>query len=161
MQCHNYGRGTCKTSHSIQVATANAAVIASLENAVRTDSFNIIPPKSNTSSTVDYDRILQNEAVKLERVKEAYQNGVDTLEEYKRNKEQILKFIEKVKAEKQTKNTAKAVNKEVLRRKVIAALDIVKDPKQPEDAKNRALRSVIEKIVFNKSEKVLEVYFYA
>ena len=161
MQCHNYGRGTCKTSHSIQVATANAAVIASLENAVRTDSFNIIPPKSNTSSTVDYDRILQNEAVKLERVKEAYQSGVDTLEEYKRNKEQILKFIEKVKAEKQAESTAKVVDKEVLKEKVIAALDIVKDPKQPEDAKNRALRSVIEKIVFNKSEKILEVYFYA
>ena len=161
MQCHNYGRGTCKTSHSIQVATANAAVITSLENAVRTDSFNIIPPKSNTSSTVDYDRILQNEAVKLERVKEAYQNGVDTLEEYKRNKEQILKFIEKVKAEKQAESTAKVVDKEVLKEKVIAALDIVKDPKQPEDAKNRALRSVIEKIVFNKSEKIFEVYFYA
>lgn len=161
LQCHNYNRGACKVSHSIQASAANAAVIASLENAIDTGRFNIAPPQAKASAAVDYEKILQNENVKLERIKEAYQNGVDTLEEYRKNKERINAFIEKVKSEMKANITAEKVDKERIKQKMIAALAVVKDAKQPEAAKNRALRSVVEKIIFNKEKGSLDVFFYA
>lgn len=161
LQCHNYNRGSCKVSHSIQVDTANLSVIQALENAVETGEFNISPPKKEKTSTIDYDKLIQNEYFKLERIKEAYQSGVDTLEEYKRNKAQITAFIEKLNAEKAADSAAATVDKELIIKKLIAALAVIKDPAQPEDAKNRSLRSVVEKIIYDKKTKSLDIFFYA
>lgn len=161
LQCHNYNRGFCKVSHSIQADAANAAVIDVLENAVNTGQFNISPPKKQKTVTIDYDKLLQNEYYKLDRIKEAYQIGVDTLDEYKKNKAQIMTFIEKVKAEKEVNEATQTVDKEHIIQKMIAALAVIKDPKQPESAKNRSLRSVVEKIIFNKQTGNLDVFFYA
>ncbi len=161
LQCHNYNRGLCKVSHSIQADAANAAVIDVLENAVKTGQFNISPPKKQKTVTIDYDKLLQNEYYKLDRIKEAYQSGVDTLDEYKKNKAQIMTFIEKVKAEKEVNEATQTVDKEHIIQKMITALAVIKDPKQPESAKNRSLRSVVEKIIFNKQTGNLDVIFYA
>ena len=161
LQCHNYNRGACKISHSIQEDAANASVVDALENAVKTGQFNVSPPKKQKAVTIDYDKLLQNEYYKLDRIKEAYQSGVDTLDEYKKNKAQIMAFIEKVKAEKEANEAAQTVDKERIIQKMIAALAVIKDPTQPESAKNRSLRSVVEKIIFNKQTGNLDVFFYA
>ena len=160
LQCHSYNRGTCKVSHSIQVAAANASVIAALENAVKTGQFNVSAPEKQKSATIDYDKLLQNEYYKLERIKKAYQSGVDTLDEYKKNKAQIMSFIEKVKAEKAAETAIQTIDKERIIQKMIAALVVIKDPTQPESAKNLSLRSVVEKIIFNKQTGNLDVFFY-
>lgn len=161
LQCHNYNRGFCKVSHSIQADAANRSVIQALENAVETGKFNVSPPKKEKTSAIDYDKLIQNEYFKLERIKEAYQSGVDTLEEYKKNKAQIISFIEKLNSEKAADAAAYSVDKERIIQKLIAVLDVIKDPTQPEDAKNRSLRSVVEKIIFNKQTGNLDIFFYA
>ena len=161
LQCHNYNRGLCKVSHSIQEDAANHSVIQALENAVETGQFNVSPPKKEKTSAIDYDKLIQNEYFKLERIKEAYQSGVDTLEEYKKNKAQITSFIEKLNSEKAADAAAYSVDKERIIQKLIAVLDVIKDPTQPEDAKNRSLRSVVEKIIFNKQTGNLDIFFYA
>lgn len=161
LQCHNYNRGLCKVSHSIQADAANRSVIQALENAVETGQFNVSPPKKEKTSAIDYDKLIQNEYFKLERIKEAYQSGVDTLEEYKKNKAQITAFIEKLNSEKAAEAAAHSIDKERIIQKLIAVLDVIKDPTQPEDAKNRSLRSVVEKIIFNKQTGNLDIFFYA
>lgn len=161
LQCHNYNRGLCKVSHSIQADAANRSVIQALENAVETGQFNVSPQKKEKTSAIDYDKLIQNEYFKLERIKEAYQSGVDTLEEYKKNKAQIASFIEKLNSEKAADAAAYSVDKERIIQKLIAVLDVIKDPTQPEDAKNRSLRSVVEKIIFNKQTGNLDIFFYA
>lgn len=160
LQCHSYNRGACKVSHSIQVAAANASVIAALENAVKTGQFNVSAPEKQKSATIDYEKLLQNEYYKLDRIKKAYQSGVDTLDEYKKNKAQIMSFIEKVKAEKAADAVTQTIDKERIIQKMIAALIVIKDPTQPESAKNLSLRSVVEKIIFNKQTGNLDVFFY-
>ena len=164
LQCHNYGRGNCHVSHSVRMDKASNAIIAGIESSVKTGIFNIIPPKRREAALeVDYDKLLANENLKLERVKAAYRDGIDTLEEYKHNKEQIYAFIEKIKAEQAaTADSLKTAckSKEEFRKKAADVLKIVKDPKQPENAKNIALRSIIERIVFNKSQNAFDIYFY-
>ena len=160
LQCHNYAKGKCAVSHGIMAYKANAAVISAIENAIKTGDFTVSPPKQPVGLAIDYERMLKNENIKLERIKAAYQNGIDTLEEYKVNKKRITSSIEKIKAEISEKNIALIDKKEYIK-KMSHVLNVIKDPAQPEDAKNRALRSIVEKIVFNKAEKRLDIFFYA
>ncbi len=160
LQCHSYGRGTCKTSHSITVKKANAAVIAYLENAVITNEFNIAEnrmPRTGLPGS-DYKKLIENEKAKLNRIKLAYQNGIDTLEEYKLNKAKITESIARL--EEAAAASVPRINKKEYREQVIDVLKTVRNKNQPEHIKNAALRTIIEHIVFNKSKNSFEVYFY-
>lgn len=160
LQCHNYAKGKCKVSHGIMTYKANAAVVSAIEDAINTGDFSVVPPKLPSGPAIDYERMLKNENIKLERIKAAYQNGIDTLEEYKVNKKRITSSIEKIKAEMSEKNIA-LIDKNEYIKKMSHVLNVIKDPAQPEDAKNRALRSIVEKIIYNKAEKRLDIFFYA
>lgn len=161
LQCHSYAKGSCKVSHSITIEKANKALIEYLENAVITENFNMQDNnlQSVDSEYADYKRLIDNEKAKLERIKAAYQNGIDTLEEYKSNKQKILSTIAKLEKSNSKPKKAK-FDKKAYAKKVYGVLKTIKDPKQPEDAKNLALRTIIKNIVFNKSENLFEVYFY-
>ncbi len=161
LQCHNYARGTCKTSHSITIAKANAAIIDYLENAAITGDFNFVSAdgEQRKDSATDYSKLIENEKIKLKRITLAYQNGIDTLEEYKINKAKIIKNIENLEKMDRRKPEPK-IDAEAYRKKIFEVLKIIKHPKQKELDKNKALRSIIQKIVFNKPKNTFEVYFY-
>ena len=164
LQCHNYARGKCHTSHCISVKKINTAVIEYLQNCAVSGFDFIINPRNVSvhAPEVDYARILQNEENKLEKIKLAYLNGVDTLEEYKNNKEQITSFINKVKNEMRSSlsTPTKQSSKELFREKIVSVLSVLTDENASEERKSTALRSIIEKIVYNKSQKNIEIYFY-
>ena len=163
LQCHNYGRGICKVSHSILIKKLDQEVIDYLTDIAISGEFTVEPlnKKKPKAKTVDYKRILENETSKLERIKQAYLSGVDTLEEYKTNKAQILAFIEKVKSEMECAEPERPeVNIEQYRQKIRDVLSIVTNEKETAEIKNRALRTIISKIVFKKSENRLDFYFY-
>lgn len=160
-QCHSYAKGSCKVSHSISLNKANKAIISYLEAAVASGQFNVSPTNSNSvpEEYANYSRLIENEKAKLNRVKTAYQNGIDTIEEYRQNKAKILENISKfeklISKSPSPKITAKSYTK-----KVLDVLKVVKDKRQSEAAKNAALRSIIEKIIFIKNESKFEIYFH-
>ena len=96
-QCGNYNRGKCSLSHYVSENRINEAVI----NAVRTlninGKINIVPPKEPMIQDNTSD-LIKREENKLKRIKEAYLNGIDTIEEYKTNKAKVTAEIEKLKA---------------------------------------------------------------
>lgn len=161
LQCHNYARGNCHHSHSITVNKANNAIIEYLENVIITGRFNLVNADGTTKSGLpkkDYKKLLDNEKAKLNRIKLAYQNGIDTIEEYRYNKARIQEAIEKIETAMNTEQP-KIDRNEYIKR-LTAVLKTVRDPSQNEQAKNAALRTVIQKIVFNKPTNRFEVYFY-
>ena len=161
LQCHGYARGSCHISHSISVSKANNLVIEYLENAALTENFNVQPAHSHTVSqeVADFDRLIANEQSKLNRIKSAYQDGIDTLEEYKANKKKILNTIEKLEKNR-IKEAKPKFDKKSYAKKVFDVLKTIKDESQPEDIKNAALRTIVKEIIFNKKERKIEIYFY-
>jgi site-specific DNA recombinase len=161
LQCHSYGRGTCRVSHSITIARANEIFISYFENVIITEEINIVSSDGSPRYDLpisDYKRLIENEKAKLIRIKTAYENGIDTIDEYRIAKAKIqetIKTLEKSAAENKPK-----FNKKSYIKKLIGVLKIIQDNKQPEEAKNAALRTVIQKIVFNKPTNSFEVYFY-
>lgn len=158
IQCHSFARGTCKTSHYISLAKINKAVIEALESSIAQMSFEI-KPQDHISPTngPDTNKLIANEMKKLERVKSAYENGIDTLEEYKANKTKIQQTIKKLQAEcPQPKET---FNKKAYAKKVSSVLDILKS-NASEKAKNEALHTIIDHIVLHRPDTSIDIVFY-
>jgi DNA invertase Pin-like site-specific DNA recombinase len=157
IQCHSFARGTCKVSHYISLAKINKAVLEALQASIDTMSFDI-KPQAHLPATngPDIDKLIANEMKKLERVKSAYENGIDTLEEYKANKTKIQQTIKKLQASAPAKET---FNKKAFSKKVKTVLDVLQS-NVSEKEKNEALRSVVDHIILHKPDVSIDIVFY-
>lgn len=162
MQCHRYARGQCKTSHSLSIAKANKAVIQALDDAVNDLQFNVVPtPTDRKSKGIDYQSLIEQENRKLQRCKESYVAGIDTLEEYKANKEKICKQIAELqKSADENRTKTPATSEKQYADKVCNVIEIIKSDSVSQKIKNEALRSIIAHIIYQKPSGKLELFFY-
>ncbi len=159
-QCHNYttAKGKCFVSHYISIARANTLVIQRLEEIIIDKDYTFVASPS-VAESVNYEELIHKEKIKLNRAKEAYLNGIDTVEEYKANKQRITKAIENFEKQRDAERIESA-DLEEYTDKVRSVLDTIKDPNVSELAKNQALRTIIEKIVYRKPDNTLDYYFH-
>ena len=158
IQCHNFAKGTCKVSHYISLAKINKAVLEALEASIEGMSFNIKPQSIVFSpNTPDLIKLIANETKKLERVKAAYENGIDTLDEYIANKTKIQAQIKKLQAE--CPRPKETFNKKAYAKKVSSVLEILKS-NVSEKEKNEALRTIIDHIILHKPDLSIDILFY-
>lgn len=161
LQCHSYAKGSCHTSHSLSLRKANAAVLTGLRRSVGTLTFHMVPHLTSAPSrAADYGRLLEQERRRLARCKDAYQAGVDTLEEYRDNKARLEEHIRRI--EEQAASAAAApefFDKAAYGKK---AADILRflETSADEGAKNEVLRSVVDHITYEKASRQLAIYFY-
>ncbi len=165
VQCHKYARGVCDVSHFASISMLNKMVIDELKNAVNNLSFNIDSIEKKTakkdSSAIDYDSLIAAEKLKLERAKQAYQEGVDSLAEYKVSKNKIEAAIKNLQKEKQMLCTESAgIDLQQFADTVSDVINIVESPDVSEELKNKTLRSILQKIIFYKPDKRIEIFFY-
>lgn len=164
LQCCNYQRGTCQTSHSITLPKLEAAFIAGLEQAYNTENFTIAPKapqKNKDADAPDYDRMIALEERRLERAKDAYLAEIDTIEQYKQNKEQITKRIEELKEKKNGAEPTVTIDTAAYAKKVAEVIEFIKREDVTPQAKNEHLRTVIEKVIYEKANQNLAIYFHA
>lgn len=160
LQCHKYAKGACKISHSIMLKKINTLIIDRLKSDLSTGSFelNIKPREEYKKIEIPVDNLIEKEYKKLDRVREAYESGVDTLEEYKINKVKInqrIKELEMMRPEQISQN-------EIIKnteKKIIATLDILENPDVSETIKNIALREILDKIIFLKPRGIIEIFY--
>lgn len=162
LQCCNYARGSCNTSHGITIPKIEAAFMDALRETVKAKQFTIVPKtqKKADTPTTDYDKLIAVEERRLERAREAYLAEIDTIEQYSQNKKEITARIDDLKARK-SKDTTAEVDVEVFAKKVMSVLELLEREDVSDAAKNEALRTIIEKIVFEKAKNNLAIYFHA
>ncbi len=164
LQCCNYARGTCHTSHSITMTKVEAGFIEALEQAVGTQSFTIAPQKPQTKKndeTPDFDKLIALEQRRLERAKDAYLAEIDTIEQYKKNKEEIAKRIAELEEKKNGTEPTVTIDTAAYAKKVAEVIEFIKRDDVAPQAKNEALRTIIEKVVYEKAKNNLAIYFHA
>lgn len=158
-QCGNYVRGKCSVSHYIRENKINEAVV----NALRTlnvGNCEIVPvhrseylPPDNT------DKLIQQAKAKLRRIKEAYEAGIDTLAEYKANKEKITTEIERLTAQKPKPQSP--TPKPDLEAKRIDFIKLFDTQAYTQQQLNSILCDFINKIVYNKQREQITIYLSA
>ena len=109
----------------------------------------------------DYDKLIRSEQRKLERVKEAYENGIDTLAEYAEKKRKVLAAIARLESEAAGEQPAPVFDAAAYAKRVANVLVQVRDPSLSAQSKNDVLRSILSKIVYDKASQRLVLYFYA
>jgi DNA invertase Pin-like site-specific DNA recombinase len=161
LQCCNYSRGSCRTSHSITLPKAEAAFMEGLQKALESKQFTIVPKeqKKAPSTAIDFDKLIAVEERRLSRAKEAYLAEIDTIEQYAQNKKEITERIDDLKA-RRDKETVKEVDMDAFTNKVAGIVEFIGRSDVTAAAKNEALHTIIEKVVYEKAKGNLAIYFH-
>ena len=158
-QCHRYAKGICDTSHYISAPKLNKMVIEELRKTWGSEDINIEFEKTQ-KERIDYDKLIYNQKLKLQRIRNAYEDGAYTLSEYKTSKDAILDQIDKYERLKEEARRKDAKEEAAQLPGTVANLvEILENPHVPDDAKNQALKIIIDKIVLTKPENEIKVYF--
>lgn len=104
--------------------------------------------------------------IKEKRIRDAYENEIDTLKEYKENKlrlakerEDLIREYRELQERYQVEDTAPS-EKEVLDR-IHTVYDLISDPDVSHEVKGVAIRSVLKKIVWDRQNKKMTFHYYA
>ena len=162
-QCGGYKKHQCKDSHFVRAKQIEQAVIDSLYEATKGTNLKysnlIIEDKSAEIKAL---REQLNKCVaKEERVRAAYRDGVDSLEEYKQNKLIIAK--EKGTLQKQIEDAEidyTEVDDAEMRRRISSVYEIVSSSSSTRNEKNSAIKSVVTDITYNKSTETIDVSYF-
>ena len=161
LQCCNYSRGSCRTSHSITIPRIEAAFVEGLKQALGEKQFVIAPrmPKKSDTKTIDYDKLIAVEERRLERAKNAYLAEIDTIEQYAQNKKEITERIEDLIA-RRDKDIVQEIDMDAFAKKVAGIVEFIEREDVTASAKNEALHTIIETVIFEKAKGNLAIYFH-
>jgi DNA invertase Pin-like site-specific DNA recombinase len=161
LQCCNYSRGSCRTSHNITLPRIEAAFVEGLKEAIGNKQFNIVPskPKKSDPTAIDYDKLIAVEERRLARAKEAYLAEIDTIEQYAQNKKEITERIDDLKSRRE-KDTEKEIDIDAFTDKVAGVVELIEREDVTIEAKNEALHHIIEKVVYEKAKGNLAIFFH-
>ena len=161
LQCCNYSRGSCRTSHSITIPRIEEAFVEGLRQALGAKQFTLVPktPKRSDPNLIDYDKLIAVEERRLERARQAYLAEVDTIEQYAQNKKEITERINDLIA-RRDKDTVKEVDMDEFAKKVAGIVDFIEREDVTAAAKNEALHTIIETVIYEKAKGNLAIYFH-
>lgn len=152
--CSNRSRGTCKGVGYIKTDKLDKMIFNALSDITVPDiklEFAECRAEENENFANDNKIIstqIQRLEIRLERVKIAYEDGVDTIEEYKENKNNILAEIDKLKnmldaQPKEIPKTETNIEQTEIRR----LTDILRDETISNVEKNKVARTVFKEII--------------
>lgn len=161
-QCGGYNKGLCPQSHFVRTDALEQAVYEGFRQIISSENI-IFEPKRTAPrrDTGALEILLSQIKAKEERMRQAYLNGIDTLDEYGKNKARLSK--ERAEAEKllngQKNTTDNDVQTKMLA-KVRGVYEIITDESLDKLIRSNAVRSVVDRCVYDKEKDSLEIYFY-
>ena len=163
LQCHNYARGQCPQSHYISLPFITAAVINQITDDFTSMNFSVLSTDGtrirNDADTSIIDRQTERERMKLRRIRDAYESGIDTLEEYRENKRRITEQIERL--ESSRPQPQEVISTAEFVRRHMADLEKLKRDDVPDDEKNKVLSSFVQKIIFDRENTAFTILYRA
>lgn len=160
-QCSGYNKCKCKVSHFIKTERLEAGIYEGFLKVL--SSKNVTYEKVSEHSyeeKVDTAALLKNIEDKERRIKQAYRDGIDTLEEYKDNKAILQKEREKVmEIISKQQPVQHDEDNETMLRQIKNAYEIIKNEELDKLTRANAIRSVVSKAVYDNEKDTLDIYF--
>lgn len=156
-QCWKYAKGFHKTSVALSVKKAEQAVTDYFDQILDGAEFTYVRKTQPTDDTLEIER-LQKELSKLssreKRIREAYESGIDTMEEYKANKERLTASRLKLNSQLEhlLNDQEEELDTEEILREIRSVNDILKNPDVDYEEKGVLIRGVVNQIIYNKEE---------
>lgn len=161
-QCGDYYKGKCQNSHFIKTSKLELAVYEGFLNIFASKSFDFEIKKTSNSAPVADDVInkqLDRLNLKEKRIKLAYMDGIDTIEEYRENKSIIEAERNRLLKELNTIPDKKN-QKKIMFENIKNVYSIISDENNDMKTRAEALRSVVDHMVYDKENDSLSIFFY-
>ncbi len=162
LQCAKYAKGTCLVSHFVSIEDITRLFVDSVNFDAATKSFNIIHKTNKSGGDLKvYQAQLDKEKRKLARIKEAYAAGIDSIEEYKVNKEKISASIAEIE-KKMHQETKVVFDVNAFADRVSSAMKEIAQPELSDEERNNILRTFIDRVVFERigRDSSIQVFYY-
>lgn len=169
-QCWKYAKGIHPDSCSVSARIAEKAVLDSLQKVISTKDveYEYIRKTDQVAKgeEIAFQEAMARMEIKERRIREAYENEIDTLEEYKQNKLRLKLEREELEAnfaqvrEKAAYEPEFVPDKAELLRRITVVYEIVSDPDIDYETKGNVLRGVVKKIVFDRKSSRFSFYYY-
>lgn len=164
--CWKYAKGYHHGSSAIGEPRLVRAVLEYLEKLLDGEEFTLTyieKGKPEFTEQEQYEQELKNLEVREQRIKLAYESGVDTLEEYKENKSRLLSERERVlfKLEECEEAAAATDSKDSFLKNVKNVYDMLKSDEVDNATKGMFIRSIVEEIIYNKETDTLTFRLYS
>lgn len=163
-QCWKYAKGFHKTSVALSVKKAEEAVITYFDQLLAGEDFAYVykgRPTDNTQQIEQLQRELSRLSTKEARIREAYESGIDSLDEYKANKERLASARLELNASLQNllqdEESRKPDKSDVLR-EIQSINDVLKNPDVDYEEKGTLVRSVVDQIIYDKETGKMSFY---
>lgn len=165
-RCHNHIAGTCPVTNRILVSKLEPAILEGLESFMNLGEFGYIR-KITQEIPADMVSVLKEQLIDLQkkekRIRKAYMDGIDTLEEYRESRQAINRQKEEIAARLESiEDPSSAITEQDKIRmagNIQDVLHILRSEDADMIAKANAIRRICEKITFDKSEDQLQFYF--
>lgn len=164
--CWKYAKGMHPGSSYISEKMLTAGVLEYFEKLLNGAEFQFSYHSALTDHTDEselYKKDLEKLNLRENRIRDAYEAGIDTLEEYRENKQRLQneksRLLALIESSKPKINDPAADRKKLLEN-IKTVYDVLKDDSMDYETKGSFLRSVVEEIVWNREENTLSFHLY-
>lgn len=168
LRCRGYAFGRCKETQYTSAALIESYLNESLRAVLihpEYAMFEAIPDSRNDDRKQKVISSIQRAKKKLDRVKSAYENGIDSMEEYKQNKQKITTEINDLSQQLQEIEDIESteMNKKAQERFCASINDLIELLHSDADieTKHSAIKNIISKVVYSKKNKTFHVFYFA
>lgn len=162
-QCNGYVKGKCEKSQLVKISNIENSILNQIHDDLKNNTITNIKMRShNTDNELHFIYSqLEKMSEKEDRIKQAYINGIDSLEEYKENK----KYLENQKemlnnklSELRSKNNLQSKSS-LIKEQLQNVYEILTDANIDMKRKHEVSHMLIENIVFSRDERILELTY--
>lgn len=157
-QCWKYAKGYHKNSVSISVKKLEHAVLEYFEKILDGEEFSYTYKGKAQAKDHEQIEILQLELSRIDtkelRVRLAYENEIDTLEEYKENRARLKAQREELESKIQelsSDDKPEEISPEYALQEIRSVYDLLRNPDISYETKGMFLRTVVDQIIYDKA----------
>lgn len=162
MKCNNYAHGRCTTAQHIAVEALEESFLAQLQHDLTfAESVACVVQAAKPAHS---DQRLQQQRARIvsriDRLRESYLDGVETLETYKAARQQMQAQLDDLDAQIAESAAVPVVDAAALLRNAIAAvLETLRSPTATVAQKYESAMSIIDRCTFDKSQMLLAISY--
>ena len=162
LKCNNYARGRCTTSQHIAIEALEESFLAQLQHDLTfAESVDCIVQSSKPARS---DQHLQQQRARIisriDRLRESYLDGIETLETYKSARQQMQAQLDDLDAQIAKTASDPVVDTAALLRSAISAvLNTLRSPTATVAQKYESAMSIIDRCTFDKSQMLLAISY--
>lgn len=165
-KCNNYVRGSCKSTQHVTEEKLEGMLLAALEydrQAAVPIQYTVVRRKKTDVSELSLlEEQRKQLEVKLDRLREAYLAGVESLDSYKKAKaeldERAAQLDQRMDSLKAPEDPA--VLEASMKERIGRCLEILQNPTATKEQKHAAATDTMECCYFSKSRNLLEIHYY-